>query len=736
MIFLSSVFPVFATDQGVKYGSGAKAEKQSDTAIGEKADAKGDGATAVGSSSQALQLNSTAIGRYAKALGHGGTAIGTLATTMVDPSGTTLDTAIGYYAQSLVWGGVALGSNSKADVKGGIAGYNPGKDGASLNTSSAWKSTEGAVSVGDVNSRKTRQIVGVAAGTEDTDVVNVAQLKALREWMEKESGTWKLSVNGKDTIKDTIKVTSKNKIDLAGGNNIKLTKSNNKVTFGLADELQVSSISIEKAGLKIDGNGIDAGNKNITNVAEGKITEESADAVNGAQLYSISNQLATHLGGGAAVREDGFFGPRYILSKVSTDGTVEQADFNDVGSAFIELDANIKNVNNHLKYVSGNFTEAIDKISEKFKHSTLLWNKRDKAFVALHTEGGERKNSKITFLANGDITHNSTDAITGAQLNETNTTIAQYFGGGAGYQGEKWTDPTFTITGFGEQSKNGKQAYNNVAAAFDAVNDSMFGINNRVQRVETWVKSNSLNWDDSQGAYDANHNGRAGKITNVANGAIEKGSTDVITGHQLWETKEKVNKLEDKVDNVSDQVDYLSDRAVTYDKDKHGGKVNSITLVGGKEDEPVLIDNVADGKVEKDSKQAVNGGQLKEQMGVVLADANKYANKKIENMVSAAFTQANAYADMKFEALNYRVEGVQKEARQAAAIGLAIASLHYINTPGTLSIAFGSGVWRGQSALAFGTGYMSEDGTVCSNFSVTTSGGHWGVGAGLSLALK
>ncbi|MEL6089156.1 YadA-like family protein [Bartonella schoenbuchensis] len=150
----------------------------------------------------------------------------------------------------------------------------------------------------------------------------------------------------------------------------------------------------------------------------------------------------------------------------------------------------------------------------------------------------------------------------------------------------------------------------------------------------------------------------------------------------------------------------------------------------------VLINNVADGKVEKGSKQAVNGGQLKERMSVVLADANKYANKKIENIVSAAFTQANAYADMKFEALNYRVEGVQKEARQAAAIGLAVASLHYINTPGTLSIAFGSGVWRGQSALAFGTGYMSEDGTVCSNFSVTTSGGHWGIGAGLSLALK
>ncbi|MEL6093327.1 YadA-like family protein [Bartonella schoenbuchensis] len=636
VMFLSSVSPVFATGQSQGFVSGldAYAEKQQDTAIGRGAQAKGDGATAVGSYSQAAQLNSTAVGYYAKAMGHGATAMGTLATTManvVTPNATTLDTAIGYKAESLVWGGVALGSHSKADIEGGTLGYDPESDSSSSKESFIWKSTKGAVSVGDVSLRETRQIIGVAAGTGRTDAVNIAQLRALRRWVESKGSAWKLSVNGKNTTK----VNGKNGLNLTGGNNIKIIKNsknnkNNKLTFDLKQDLRLKSVTMGSArlnnyglfirnGPRVTVTGIDAGRKKITNMAEGKLSEKSQDVVNGAQLYSISNNIAKYLGGSAVVREGVLLEPRYTLSRVFADGNTEPVYFSDVGSALKELDANVKNVNSHLKYVSGNFTEAIDKISQKFKHSTLLWNRRERAFVALHTEGGKRKNSKLTFLMDGDIAPNSTDA---------------------------------------------------------------------------------------------------------------------VTGRQLWKTNEKVNNFNDKVDNVIDRVNTLTAEVITYDKDEYGKKTNSITLVGGKEDEPVVINNVADGEIEKGSKQAVNGGQLKEQMSVVLADANKYANKKIKNIVSAAFTQANAYADMKFEALNYRVEGVQKEARQAAAIGLAVASLHYINTPGTLSIAFGSGVWRGQSALAFGTGYMSEDGTVCSNFSVTTSGGHWGIGAGLSLALK
>lgn len=86
---------------------------------------------------------------------------------------------LGYNTDVEKDGGVALGSGSIASVDKGAAGYDPSTDTASTNTSATWKATAAAVSVGDVSKGVTRQITGVAAGTEDTDAVNVAQMKAL-----------------------------------------------------------------------------------------------------------------------------------------------------------------------------------------------------------------------------------------------------------------------------------------------------------------------------------------------------------------------------------------------------------------------------------------------------------------------------------------------------------------------------------------------------------------------------
>ncbi|MBA9083324.1 autotransporter adhesin [Bartonella chomelii] len=510
-------------------------------------------------------------------------------------------------------------------------------------------------------------------------------------------------------------------------------------------ELGTRKITI---GAKTGGNEVSIANKEgesraLSGVTDGAVTEDSTEAVNGKQLYGVKKNVETltstmfdvqenvtkldtnineYLGGGAN-----------ILEGVSPTYTIQKQSYNNVGAAFAGVDASLTKLQNNIN----TNTTAV-------KENALFWSDKEEAFVALHVNKGEGRgvaeNNKLKFLLDGDIVDGSTEAITGNQLYVLNKQLAAYFGGGAGYQDGKWIDPTFTITDFGAQSKNEKQAYNNVADAFEAVNNSMSNLDDRIQQVETQVNSNSLNWNDGKDAYSANHNGQASKITDVADGTIAQGSTDVVTGNQLWATNEKVNILEGKVDSIVNEVGTLTDGIVTYDKDEQGNKINSITLVGTDDDTPVLIDNVADGEIEKGSKQAVNGGQLhdyvKEQTQLTLADANKYTDEKIGNMVNNAVAQANAYTDMKFEALNYKVEGIQKEARQAAAIGLAVANLHYIETPGILSVAFGSGVWRGQSALAFGTGYTSEDGKIRSNFSVTTSGGHWGVGAGISFTLN
>ena len=89
--------------------------------------------------------------------------------------------AIGHNTEVSKEGGVALGNGSKATIAAGAAGYDISTNAASTDTSSTWKATASAVSVGDVANDVTRQITSVAAGTNDTDAVNVAQLKRVQD---------------------------------------------------------------------------------------------------------------------------------------------------------------------------------------------------------------------------------------------------------------------------------------------------------------------------------------------------------------------------------------------------------------------------------------------------------------------------------------------------------------------------------------------------------------------------
>lgn len=99
--------------------------------------------------------------------------------------------ALGHNTDVSTEGGVALGSGSKATVAAGAVGYDILTNAPSTDTSATWKSTASAVSVGDVANGVTRQITSVAAGTNDTDAVNVAQLKRLHDM---------ISVNAYNTV--------------------------------------------------------------------------------------------------------------------------------------------------------------------------------------------------------------------------------------------------------------------------------------------------------------------------------------------------------------------------------------------------------------------------------------------------------------------------------------------------------------------------------------------------------
>ena len=166
------------------YGYGAKADGANASALGNQANATGLATTAVGVSTQATGAYSVAVGSNAKATGVGAVGIG-LASTAGTGATKNFTVSVGAYSGADVENGVALGSYSKATVNKEAVGYDPSTQAATTETSAAWKASHAAVSVGDVDNNITRQITSVAAGTNDTDAVNVAQLKSLDGKVEK-----------------------------------------------------------------------------------------------------------------------------------------------------------------------------------------------------------------------------------------------------------------------------------------------------------------------------------------------------------------------------------------------------------------------------------------------------------------------------------------------------------------------------------------------------------------------
>ncbi|HHW4679910.1 MAG TPA: YadA family autotransporter adhesin, partial [Xylella taiwanensis] len=148
-------------------------------------------------------------------------------------------------------GGVALGQGSLASTGAGISGYDPKTRGASTDSSSTWRSTLSVVSVGNVSSgtTRTRQITGLAAGTADTDAVNVAQLKSLTESV---NAGWNLTASGTNSSN----VGSGESVDLKNTDgNLVITKASdsNDVTFNLSKDFKVDSVTTGNTVMTTDG---------------------------------------------------------------------------------------------------------------------------------------------------------------------------------------------------------------------------------------------------------------------------------------------------------------------------------------------------------------------------------------------------------------------------------------------------------------------------------------------------
>ncbi|SDB83181.1 ESPR-type extended signal peptide-containing protein [Acinetobacter boissieri] len=182
----SSAFGMAANavgDASVALGTTANAGGQGALAIGAVSSASNSGSVAIGINSLSSGVNSTAIGSGsssgagAEATGAGATAIG------ANTSAAANATALGINSTASQAGGVAIGSDSNASTASGVAGYDPITGTGSTTNTGVWKSTNAAVAVGN-GSTVTRQINGLAAGTADTDAVNIAQLKLTKTYTD------------------------------------------------------------------------------------------------------------------------------------------------------------------------------------------------------------------------------------------------------------------------------------------------------------------------------------------------------------------------------------------------------------------------------------------------------------------------------------------------------------------------------------------------------------------------
>ncbi|ECE6261711.1 autotransporter adhesin SadA [Salmonella enterica subsp. enterica] len=372
-----------------------------------------------------------------------------------------------------------------------------------------------------------------------------------------------------------------------------------------AKAVGTNSVALGSGSIAQEDNSVAVGNsttqRQITYVAKGDINSTSTDAVTGAQIYSLSQSVADRLGGGASVNSDGTVNaPLYEV------GT---GIYNNVGSALSALNTSITN------------TEAsVAGLAE----DALLWDDSASAFSASHTGN----DSKITNLAAGTLAADSTDAVNGSQLFDTNEKVDQNTADIATNTGSI-NQNTADITA---NTDSINQNTTDIAANTTSINQNTTDIAtnttsiNNLSNSVTTLTDDALLWDAASGAFSAKHNGSDSKITNLAAGTLAADSTDAVNGSQLFDTNEKVdqntadittntNSINQNttdiatnttnINNLSDSITTLTDDALLWDAD-------SGTFSASRNGSASKITNLAAGTLAADSTDAVNGSQLYE----------------------------------------------------------------------------------------------------------------------------
>ena len=527
-------------DSSVALGHNTKVAGAQSIAIGNGAEALGTQSISIGNGNKVNGDHSGAIGDPTIVDGSNSYSVGNNNQVLTD------DTfVLGNNVTQTVVGSVVLGTGSAATTGAGVAGYTLSAATTADKTAiSNTTSTTGALAVGDAANGIYRQITGVAAGTADADAVNVAQLKAVgNQVVETQTalvdslgGNAKVNADGTITgptynvaqgtqtnVGDALtaldqaigNAATTSKTTVSNGENIIVNKTKNadgsdNYEVSTAKDLTVDSVAagdtvLNNSGINIGNNavvlnntglviaggpsvttqGINAGNKQITNVAAGT---SATDAVNKGQLDTAISNVNNNVNALAnnAVKYDDANKDKITLGGANgttisnvKDGEVAQGSKDAVNGG--QLWNVQQQVNQNTSNIS-NIQTNIDNINSGKSGLVQQQTPNGEITVGKDTGGttvnvaGKNGDRVVTGVKDGAIKADSKDAVNGSQLNTTNQKIAEYLGGGAGYDNitQSFTNPTYNVGG---------KDYNNVGGAVDALNKADQALNTKIDNV-------------------------------------------------------------------------------------------------------------------------------------------------------------------------------------------------------------------------------------------------------------
>ncbi|EPE8670891.1 YadA-like family protein [Escherichia coli] len=591
-------------------------------AFGRLSAANAANAIAMGAESKAAE-NATAVGTNAEANGLNSIALGSGSIADVDNT-----IALGNQSQAVAAGAIAIGQGNKADGANAIAlgnGSITGGVNAIALGQGSYAGLENGTAIGAQASAQGKNSVALGAGSvaTDADTVSVGNTTAQRQIVNMAAGD--ISTTSTDAINGSqLYAISKSVADnLGGGATVNaqgvVTSPNYRLKSGIFGTVGDALTGLDNNTLQWDSlkkaysaaHGTDT-TSTITNVKDGAISDTSKDAVNGSQLKTTNDNVATNTANITTntnsintltdsvgdLKDDALLWNGTAFSAAhGTDATSKITNVKDgdltAGSTDAVNGSQLKTTNDNVATNTTNITNLTDSVGD-LKDDALLWN--GTAFSAAH---GTDATSKITNVKDGDLTAGSTDAVNGSQLKTTNDAVAA------------------NTTNIATNTTN----ITNLTDAVDSLGDD------------------SLLWNATAGAFSAAHSTDAtSKITNVTAGDLTAGSTDAVNGSQLKTTNDAVAANTTNIatnttniTNLTDAVDSLGDDSLLWN-----ATAGAFSAAHGT-DATSKITNVKDGDLTAGSTDAVNGSQLKTTNDAVAANTTNIATNttNITNLTDA-----------------------------------------------------------------------------------------------------